>query len=137
MNRLEAETNGVGGEIVRRIPKSKGPTSKPRYMTAPLVDAYGFRRQNPRVLFLCPFEFFMYWDVQRVPEPYRSNCNGWSVWCEEGRDHYDVHKHDHDFKLIPGKHYKASIFERYCTGIASTRARNNNCRHQHVHARMV
>ena len=114
--RLEAETNGIGAEFTRRVPTTRRPKSRARYMSAPYVDAYGFRGTDLRVLYLSPFEFFMYWDVQRVPEPYQSNCNGWSVWCEEGRDHYDIHKHDHDFKLIPGKHYKANMLERHCTG---------------------
>ena len=109
LDRLEAETNGVGGEIVRRIPKSRGPTSKPGYMSAPLVDAYGFRGQDPRVLFLCPFEFFMCWDIQRVPEPYRKDCNDWSTWTQEGLEYYDKNKHAYNLKLIPGKHYKVTV----------------------------
>ena len=108
LSRLEAETNGVGDEMVRRIPKSKGPTSKYRYMSAPHVDAYGFRGQNPQVLYLCPFEFFMYWDIRRVPEPYRSDCNGWSTWTQEGLEYYEKDKHAYNLKLVPGKHYKAT-----------------------------
>ena len=50
----------------------------------------------------------MYWDVQRVPEPFRSDCNSWSVWSKEGKEYYDNHKNDYDFKLIPGKHYKVA-----------------------------
>ena len=108
LNRLEAETNKVGGEIVRRIPTCKGPTSKRGFMSAPHVDAYGFRGQNPKVLYLCPFEFFMYWDIQRVPEPNRSNCNGKSAWTQEGLEYYEKSKHDYNFKLVPGKHYKVT-----------------------------
>ena len=108
LNRLEAETNGVGGEIVRRIPTCKGPTSKRGFMSAPHVDAYGFRGQNPKVLYLCPFEFFMYWDIQRVPEPNRSNCNGKSAWTQEGLEYYEESKHDYNFKFVPGKHYKVT-----------------------------
>jgi hypothetical protein len=29
-----------------------------------------------------------------------------SVWCDGGKEHYDDHKHDENFKLIAGKHYK-------------------------------
>ena len=56
----------------------------------------------------------MYWDVQRVPEPSRNECNGWSVWNEEGKEYYDNRKHDYGFKLVPGKHYKAiqHVFNR-------------------------
>ena len=108
LNRLEAETNKVGGEIVRRIPTCKGPTSKRGFMSAPHVDAYGFRGQNPKVLYLCPFEFFMYWEIQRVPEPNRSNCNGKSAWTQEGLEYYEESKHDYNFKLVPGKHYKVT-----------------------------
>ena len=50
----------------------------------------------------------MYWDIQRVPEPFRKDCNGWSVWSMEGKEYYDNHKHDYDFKLLPGKHYKVT-----------------------------
>lgn len=106
--KLEAESHGVGGELVRRIPKSRGPKSSYRYMSAPHVDAYGFRGQNPQVLYLSPFEFSMYWDIQRVPEPFRKDCNGWSVWSMEGKEYYDNHKHDYDFKLLPDKHYKVT-----------------------------
>ena len=123
MGRLEAETNGVGGEIIRRVPKSRGPTSKPGYMSAPFVDAYGFRGQDPRVLFLCPFEFFMYWEVKRVPEPFRQKCSGWSAWTKEGEEYYNERKHNDNFKLVPGKHYKVT-------------AKFVAARHEHVDARV-
>ena len=106
VNKLEAEWQGVGSEISRRIPKSKGPRSSRRSDTAPRVDGYGFRGQNPLVLYLSPFEFFMYWDIKSVPEPFRRNCDGRSVWTEEGREYYENHKHEYGLKLIPGKHYK-------------------------------
>ena len=108
LSRLEAEMHGVGGEFARRIPTTRRPKSRPRYMSAALVDAYGFRGSDQRVLYFSPFEFFMYWNIQRVPEPSRNDCNGWSVWCEGGQEYHDNHKHDHDFKLIPGKHYKVA-----------------------------
>ena len=50
----------------------------------------------------------MYWEVQRVPEPFRKDCNGWSAWSKEGKEYYYDHKHDYDFKLLPGKHYKVA-----------------------------
>ena len=75
---------------------------------SPRVDAYGFRSQDPRVLFLCPFEFFMCWEIQRVPEPYRGDCKGRSTWSQEGLKYYGKDKHAHNFKLIPGEHYKAT-----------------------------
>ena len=106
--KLEAETHGVGGVLIRRIPPSRGPKSKYRFMSAPQVDAYGFRGQDPQVLYLSPFEFCMYWEIQRVPEPFRKDCNGWSAWSKEGKEYYDNHKHDYDFKLLPGKHYKVT-----------------------------
>ena len=106
LNRLETELHGVGGEFTRRIPPTRRPTARPRYATAPLVDAYGFRGLDQRVLYLSPFEFFMYWEIKRVPEPFRKDCNAWSVWCDGGKEHYDDHKHDENFKLIAGKHYK-------------------------------
>ena len=109
VKKFEAEWNGVGGEIVRRIPKSRGPKSFHRYSSAPLIDGYGFRGQSPLVLYLSPFEFFMYWDIQRVPEPFRRDCNGRSVWTEEGEEYYENHKNEYGFKLLPGKHYEVSI----------------------------
>ena len=91
-------------------------------MSAPLVDAYGFRGQDPRVLFLCPFEFFMYWEIKRVPEPYRDDCEKWSSWTEEGKEYYDKDKHAYNFKLIPGKHYKVTA-QYVTTSHAHRRAR--------------
>ena len=109
VKKFEAEWNGVGGEIVRRIPKSRGPKSFHRYSSAPPIDGYGFRGQSPLVLYLSPFEFFMYWDIQRVPDPFRRDCNGRSVWTEEGEEYYENHKNEYGFRLLPGKHYKVSI----------------------------
>ena len=109
LNRLEAETKGAGIEIVSRVPKYRGPHSKTRSSTSvPHVDAYGFRGQSPQVLYLSPYEFFMYYQVVQVPEPFRQNCDGWSVWTKEGEEFYKDNKHNDDLKLIPGKHYKVT-----------------------------
>ena len=109
LNRLEAETKGAGIDIVRHVPKCRGPRSRTRnFNSAPHVDAYGFRGLNPKVLFLSPYEFSMYYRVVRVPEPFRSNCNKWSAWTEEGEKYYEDNKHSDSFRLIPGTHYKVS-----------------------------
>ena len=109
VDRLEAETKGASIDIVRHVPKCRGPQSRTRNLTsAPHVDAYGFRGPNPKVLFLSPYEFSMYYRVVRVPEPFRSNCNMWSAWTEEGEKYYEDNKHSDSFRLIPGKHYKVN-----------------------------
>ena len=50
----------------------------------------------------------MHWEIKRVPEPFRQSCNGWSAWTKEGEEYYSKHKHDDNFKLVPGKHYKVT-----------------------------
>ena len=107
LKKLEAEMHGIGAFFARRIPRTRRPRASAWNVSPPHVDAYGFRGTNEQVLYLSPYEFFMYWDVQRVPEPFRQNCSGWSVWTEEGKDYYEEHKQDYNFKLVPGKHYKA------------------------------
>ena len=60
LDRFEAETKGVDIEIVRRVPKCRGPRSKTQnLMSVPHVDAYGFRGQSPQFLYLYLCEFFM------------------------------------------------------------------------------
>ena len=109
LKRLEAETKGVDIEIIRRVPKCRAPQSKFRkFKPVPHVDAYGYRGQAPQVLYLSPYEFFMYYQVVRVPEPFQQNCNGWSAWTKEGEEYYKENKHIDKFMLIPGKHYKVT-----------------------------
>ena len=88
-------------------------------MSVPHVDAYGFRGQNPQVLYLSPYNFFMYYQVVRVPEPFRQNCNDWSAWTKESEEYYKDNKHSDNFRLIPGKHYKvtACFVEAWCAHV--------------------
>ena len=109
LNKLESETKDVNMEIVRAVPKTRGPRSRPRKQTSvPYVEAYGYRGQSPEVLYLSPYEFSMHYHIERVPEPFRSYCKNWSVWTKEGEKYYENSKHSNDFMLIPGQHYKVN-----------------------------
>ena len=122
LDRLEAEVHGVGSEIVRRVARCRGPRARSQNLrSVPHVDAYGFRGRDPQVLYLSPYEFFMHWEIKRVPEPFRQNCNGWSAWTKEGEEYYSKHKHDNTFKLVPGKHYK--VIAHICSSRARARRR--------------
>ena len=111
MQRLQVELDGVGGNLSLRVPPTRRPGLIARSGCAPKVDAYGFRGKDPRVRWLSPYEFDMYWGTEAVLPPCRDDGRGLSEWCEKGEDFYEARKHDYPpVRLIPGEHYCVKDF---------------------------
>eukprot|EP00973_Karenia_brevis_P008736 1181062-Karenia_brevis.AAC.1 len=78
MQRLALELDGVGGDLLLRVPPTRRPGLIARNGSAPLVDVYGFRGKDPRVHLLSPYEFCMYWEVKPVLPPCAQGGEGLS-----------------------------------------------------------
>ena len=64
------------GDATRRrkgiLPVRSEPVDKEVIRTYHLEELYGYRGQDARVYYLSPWEFLMFWEVQRVPSPKQS-----------------------------------------------------------------
>ena len=110
MQRFQIELVGVGGNLSLHVPPTRRPGLLARNGTAPKVDAYGSRGKDPRVRWLSPYEFDMYWGTEAVLPPCRDG-GGLSEWCDEGEEFYEAHKHDYPQpRLQAGKHYRVKDF---------------------------
>ena len=70
---LESE---MKGDSTRRrkgiLPVRSDPVEKEVIRTYHLEELYGYRGRDERVYCLSPWEFLMFWEVQRVPSPKQS-----------------------------------------------------------------
>ena len=107
LHRLDTELGAAGAFCVSTwIPPTRRPKERSQRAQAPMVDAYGFRGADGRVLYLSPFEFYMYWEVVALLPPERDGPAGRTKWTDEGIKHDDDHRHDYGFRLVPGRDYK-------------------------------
>ena len=104
--RLETELGADGTDCVSaRIPPTRRPSERSKGSEAPVVDAYGFRGLDPRVAYLSPFEFFMYWKAEPLLPPYAQASSGHTMWLNDGEEYYKTQKYSPGFKLTPSVHY--------------------------------
>ena len=54
------------------LPVRSDPVEKEVIRTYHLEELYGYRGCDERVYYLSPWEFLMFWEVQRVPSPKKS-----------------------------------------------------------------
>ena len=78
----EAQKNEVEEkERLRTIPVRKGEVTSETLMQYDLEDVYGYRGRDPRVYYLNPWEFLMYWEPIRYDK---------ALVAELGEHHADI-----------------------------------------------
>ena len=94
----------------------KKPVGDEKILTYHIEEIYGYRGRDPRVLYLSPWEFLMFWEVQQVGKPTVSTSDkiSLSIWtgvevlpgCQaQAGIHYVVNdaglSDKHDYIVLP------------------------------------
>ena len=67
---LEAEERGEAKRICRgRLPVRKAPVKSEELKAHHIEEVYGYRGRDPRVYYLSPWEFVMFWEVEELQPP--------------------------------------------------------------------
>ena len=77
------------------------------YFRYNVAEAYGYRPAVDSLLYLSPWEFLMWWDIEELRNPLRQR-NGWTRWVEGSMSNLqaiDLVAADPQFKFQPGVHF--------------------------------
>ena len=114
VHRLEVEMSNtmVDHPVQKRrrvapLPLSRRLNPKSPKMQKPDVDINGYRGTDPRVHYLSPWEFMMFWTAEQLLPPCSQGRVVRTRWLDGGLEFYNEHKHDaQESTLKPGIHYE-------------------------------
>ena len=99
---LDSELKAEASRVRRGVlPKRAAPVQNETVSTYHIEEIYGYRGRDPRVYYLNPWEFVMYWEVERIPIPKANaapdDAGSLSIWVEKPTNNLSAAK--------PGTHY--------------------------------
>ena len=94
--RLEHEQRAMHKSIsatMMRLPRVQ--VTKQSHVGAPppWVELYGFRNEQGKYYYISRWEFAMWWYPLRLWPPCHPHCGGRTVWTDEGKRFYELHRH--------------------------------------------
>ena len=91
------------------IPVNQRPDAKRFEAPTPHVDCYGYRGNDPRLYYLSPWEFTMWWEPVKLQPPvwYAAMyaTTPMTTWTPDGLVNYEAHRDDAALVLQPGVDY--------------------------------
>ena len=104
----KAGSTACGVHVQQRIlPARRNVKPGERVQVLPFVELYGYRGRDPRVYYLSPWEFVMFWAAEDLQPPIGGDADDrLTEWTAEGAMEYKQQMRDGAvLSFVPGIHY--------------------------------